>query len=209
VVEKAKTRATHPPPATDTREEQGNVTAYITDINTWRWPDVRRDAVERFGGELPGATLAAEVVDVFERSPRRVVEEIDAVARDLAFGRIRSGWAVLRRRVEDAGPVHDVVAGDESEKQRRVARALRWITNVGLSCNRLEDVEGELFGTSPPGRCRRTRATGAARIGRAALAGGAAPGRAGRGRERAVPGGGGGAARRPPAAARAGRDGGP
>jgi hypothetical protein len=135
------------------------VTADITDINTWRWPDVRRDAVERFGGELPGARLEAEVVDVFERSPRRVVEEIDAVARDLASGRIRSGWAVLRRRVEHTSPVRDVVAGDESEKQRRVARALRWISNAGLYSTGSRTSRASCSERRPPGRCRRTRAT--------------------------------------------------
>jgi hypothetical protein len=73
------------------------------------------------------------------------------------------------------------------------ARALRWISNAGLYWDRLEDVEGELFGTSPAGPL-------------SAYAGDPAlrqlverhwreerpPGRAGRGRERAVPGGGGG-----------------
>jgi hypothetical protein len=112
-------KPTHPPPEPTTKRGAGNVTAADTD--TWSWPDVR-DAVERFG-EVPGARLEAEIIDAFEVSPRRVVEEIDAVARDLASGRVGSGWGVLRARVEDAGPVRDVVVGDESEKQRRVARA--------------------------------------------------------------------------------------
>ena len=105
----------------------------------------------RFGGELPGASLESGIVDVFERSPRRVVEAIDVVARDLAGGLVRSGWAVLRKRVEDAGPVRDVTVGDKAEKQRRVERALRWIDNAGLYCDRLEDVEDELFGIAPTG----------------------------------------------------------
>jgi hypothetical protein len=125
----------------------------MQDTQTWMWSEVRDSAIRKFGGELPIATTESEIIDVFELSPRRVLDEIDKVANDLASGGIRSPWAILRKRLTggDAGPVRDVVVDDTSEKQRRLDRAFTLIDNALVHYDRQSEVEDELFGSAPTG----------------------------------------------------------
>lgn len=108
------------------------------------WSQVRADAVRQFDGETPRAELEQEVINAFERSPVRVIEEIKRVAT--APGEIRSRWAVLRSRLATASVSGEIVVTDTSERDRRVAWAERWVRTAGLHFERRSEVADELFG---------------------------------------------------------------
>lgn len=108
------------------------------------WSEVRDHAIERFG-DAPRAETEFDVVEHFERRPRLVVDEIRRVGDDLANGKIRSGWPILRSRLAGAASSREAVVVDGSERERAVVAAEKWIRGAGAHFDRWEEVEAALF----------------------------------------------------------------
>jgi hypothetical protein len=113
-------------------------------MTTYRWSEVREKAALEFGRH-PDAELEAELLQVFQERPAFVVSAIEDVMRAFESGRIHSPWMLLRKQVK-AAPLELVVANDEVERERAVARAEQWLRVCGLHFDRFEEVEDDLFG---------------------------------------------------------------
>jgi hypothetical protein len=121
---------------------------------TFEWGAVRQKAVAGFGGETPSAQLEQDVIQHFLEDPLLVIEEIGRVAAEMAAGRdIRSGWAILKSRLDRAAaqPGSEITAEDTGrkakvEREKRIRNAERWIRNAGIHFDRAREVEDELFG---------------------------------------------------------------
>jgi hypothetical protein len=111
------------------------------------WPEVRDQAIDAFRGELPGQQLEADVIAVFELQPERVVRAIDDIGEQLAQGKVRAGWAILRMRLqESARPVAQVTAHGNS-REKAVVQAERYISHAGCHYDKWEgELEDEFFG---------------------------------------------------------------
>jgi hypothetical protein len=114
------------------------------------WADLRREAIERFGGEVPGQALEAEIRDLVATldSATTVRRQITDVAEDMALGKISSGWPILRRRLslaaESAAKLRVSIGGDDREK--RVLQAEQFIARVGCFLPTPQTFEQVLFG---------------------------------------------------------------
>lgn len=116
----------------------------LTDLE---WSTVRQQAIDEFNGELPRADTEAAIIDVFELAPRAVTRAITETAGSLQRGEIRSGWAILRTRLEQrAQPVRDVHVKGVDERARRISQAEQWLRTCGIHFDRDSEVEDELFG---------------------------------------------------------------
>lgn len=114
------------------------------------WADLRDQAIRAFGGELPGASTEQALIHAFEQNPARVAAELPRVGTDFAEGRIRSGWAIWRTRVEQAPAARNPTVTDATERDRVVQKAEQWIRTVGVHYDRWDELDGELF-RSPAG----------------------------------------------------------
>lgn len=112
------------------------------------WRQLRAKAVRGFNNETPFEATEREIVEAFKANPQAVTNEVDRLVADIARGSdIRSAWAVLRRNVSataSAGP--SVIVNDDSEREKWVGLAQRWMRNVGLLFDRWSEVDDELFG---------------------------------------------------------------
>ena len=112
---------------------------------TYVWSELRDRAVQGFGGELPGAAPENAVIEVFERHPALVLATIEAVSEAKAQGRVRSGWAILRSRLEADETKAETFATDASDRRKRIARAEQWIHAAGKHFDRASEILEELF----------------------------------------------------------------
>lgn len=111
------------------------------------WSTIRATAIEKFNGELPGPDAEAPIIAVFELAPQTVVRSIDEVATKLQAGEIRSGWAILRARLEGAGePVRDVTVKGPNLRAKKISQAEQWLRTCGIHFDRESELEDELFG---------------------------------------------------------------
>ena len=115
-------------------------------MTTHDWPTVRTEAIRAFGGDLPHPETEDFVVEVFRAQPVTVLRGIRDVAGDVAAGKVRSGWAVLRKRLEAATQARSDVRVSANELQAEVAAAEGWIRNAGLHFDRERELLDELFG---------------------------------------------------------------
>ena len=106
------------------------------------WPVIRQQAIDTFGGELPHAHTEQAIIDVFTEHPTIVLRLID----ELANATVRSRWAVLAKRLEQALNAPDVTATDEPDRDKRIRQAEAWIRIAGIHCDRWADIHDELFG---------------------------------------------------------------
>lgn len=112
---------------------------------TYVWSEVRERAVAAFGGELPGAETEAAIIDCFRSHPALVVAMVEAVAEAKRAGRVTSGWAILRARLERAEHDADVVVAEGNDRPRRIARAEQWMRSAGKHYPTAEEAIDELF----------------------------------------------------------------
>lgn len=92
----------------------------------------------------PPGRLEPDIVQAFQQNPRRVKNEIEKLGSQILNGAdIRSGWAILRKRL--AQTPDDVVAVDSTSRESAILNARRWIHNAGLHYDRETDVLEELF----------------------------------------------------------------
>jgi hypothetical protein len=116
-------------------------------VTQYLWSEAREQAVRLFRGDLPRPETEQAVLSVFQREPRRVVEAIEHVGRQVERGGIHSGWAVLRAHLRQLSTgAAEVAASDEDERQHRIGLAEEWIRTAGLHFDRRSEVEDELFG---------------------------------------------------------------
>jgi hypothetical protein len=116
-------------------------------MSDYVWAEVRAQAVHLFRGDQPLTETEDYVLDVFQREPRRVVEAVEHIGRQVERGGVNSGWAVLRahlRRGEAC--VADVVVSDDAEREQRVALAESWLRHAGMHFVSEAEVTNELFG---------------------------------------------------------------
>jgi hypothetical protein len=110
------------------------------------WPTVREQTIRRFAGDLPLAETEDAIVAVFEQQPLAVLRAIDEVAEQVVAGKVRSGWAVLRKRLEGATEPRSDIVVEADEREARVAAAEAWLRHAGLHFDREQEVVEELFG---------------------------------------------------------------
>lgn len=113
---------------------------------TYDWPTVRAVAVRGFGGELPHAQTEQNVLDAFQLQPTAVVRAISEVSADYQAGKVRSGWAILRKRLLQVQPASSVAVPETDDRGRDLRRAETWIRNAGIHFDRESEVADELFG---------------------------------------------------------------
>ena len=116
-------------------------------MSEYHWATIRADAIEAFDGETPGAEAESTIIEIFTNHPALVVAEIPRVAADKRDGRIRSGWAILKKRLtEAANPQANVVARDTRDRDKAIANADQWMRAAGMHYDRWDEVHDELFG---------------------------------------------------------------
>jgi hypothetical protein len=116
-------------------------------MTTLDWPTVRERAIRAFAGNLPHPETEDAVIAVFEQQPLAVLRAIDEISDDIAAGRVRSGWAVLRSRLAAATEARsDVRVTAPDERERRLAAAEAWMRHAGLHVASEAEVRDELFG---------------------------------------------------------------
>lgn len=114
-------------------------------MTDYHWPTIR-DHTTRTFGELPHADTEAAILEIFELQPSVVTRILDEVAEDVAAGKVRSGWAVTRSRLNDAGrPAAEITISENRDAS--VQQAERYIANAGAYYDRWDtELEDELFG---------------------------------------------------------------
>lgn len=110
------------------------------------WSQTRDLAIEKFNGQTPSAQIEQEILEAFERSPRRVISEVDRVASKLAAGKITSAWPILRLNVRELEQRPDVTVTDTGEQDRAWAWTERWMRNAGCQFDREPEILDALFG---------------------------------------------------------------
>ncbi len=116
-------------------------------MTDYHWPDLRLQAINAFGGEVPQSALEDEILVTFERQPQLVAKAIDQVAAQFAKGDVQSGWAVLRHRVVALSrPRATTTASDTSDRERKTAQAEQWMRAAGLHVPTEDDTLDEIFG---------------------------------------------------------------
>ena len=115
-------------------------------MSEYSWIALREEAIAAFG-DTPGAAMEQAIVDAFEQRPRLVAEAIASVGKQVKDGKARSGWAVLRSRVQGAvRQGEDVVASGKDERGLHIRQAEAWIKNAGLHLDRESELIDSLFG---------------------------------------------------------------
>lgn len=104
---------------------------------------VERDRISALFGQSPRAEDEGAVCEVFRFAPVRVLAVAAELEAGVASGSIRSGWAVLRKRLGESRP--DVTVSDAPDLARRTLAAERWVRNAGIYFEREAQVVGELF----------------------------------------------------------------
>ena len=125
-------------------------------VEEWSWLETREKAIRLFGGELPKGETEQEVIDAFTDRPVLVDRLIREVAEAKKAGRARSGWAVLRSRLNAIASGLDIVVTDRNERGLALRQAEQWVRNAGLYFDREDEFEDELFGDGGMLRAFRT-----------------------------------------------------
>lgn len=114
-------------------------------MSSYVWSDVRSRAIAAFE-EFPHGSTEDRIIAVFEREPTLVMRTIEVMAERKRAGTVKSAWAVLRTELDRLESVQDVVATDEGQRTRAVARAEEWVRHAGVHYDREDEILEELFG---------------------------------------------------------------
>lgn len=116
-------------------------------MTRYHWPTIRAQAIIQFNDEMPKLETENEILETFEQYPAIVVRTINDVAEALAQGKARSGWAVVKARLQDARRQAPQITVDGEERERAVKQAERYIVHAGAHYDRWEtELHDELFG---------------------------------------------------------------
>lgn len=113
-------------------------------MTSYDWLEERSKAIALFGDQ-PHAETEQDVLEHFQRSPALVIEEIASVGQSVQSGSVRSGWAVLRKRLGAVDRANVIVSAEPS-REKRISQAEQWMRVAGLHFDRWDEVEDELFG---------------------------------------------------------------
>jgi len=118
-------------------------------VGEYQWSALRERAI-RLYGDVPRAETEARVISVFESKPALVAALVDEVGNSYARGNVRSAWALLAHRLDEAVAAEErsssIYATDETERDAKVARAEKWVRSAGVHYDRADEVVDELFG---------------------------------------------------------------
>jgi hypothetical protein len=110
---------------------------------TYRWSDIYDRGVDLFH-EPPTGQMETDLINAFRKHPARFVAEMERLGSQILAGAdIRSGWGILRKRMQDQPD--DITATDSGQLEKKILNARRWIHNAGLYLDRESDVLDELF----------------------------------------------------------------
>ena len=115
--------------------------------DAYNWGELRAQACARFG-DAPGAQLEQRIIDVFAEHPALVAGAVDSVARGYAAGRVHSPWPMLatqcEREAQRAVDARTVVASGSADYEAKLAKAERFIRQVGYICESEDELRAEL-----------------------------------------------------------------
>jgi hypothetical protein len=111
-------------------------------MTEYSWQTTYERACDLFKAR-PNAEQEQATLDAFRETPRTIVEHVDQIGLAVATGNVRSGWAVLRKRISTE-PTNLIIT-DTADKQKRTQAALNWIANAGLHFDNQADLEDTLF----------------------------------------------------------------
>jgi hypothetical protein len=109
------------------------------------WADTKHQAIQAFNGELPNATTEQDILDAFQQEPVAVLHALDLVTTDFQQGKLRSGWAIWRKRCLTATQTRDIEV-NTSDRPRAIALAETWLRNAGGYCETEAEIIAHLFG---------------------------------------------------------------
>lgn len=109
------------------------------------WADLKHQAIQAFNGELPNATTEQDIIDAFQLEPIAVLHALDQVTADFQQGKLRSGWAIWRKRCQATATIANIEV-NTSDRPRAIALAEAWIRNAGGYSDTEEEVIAHLFG---------------------------------------------------------------
>lgn len=115
------------------------------------WSVLYDRAVDAFG-ERPSGETEDRVLTVFRQRPEMVSQSLERTIRRFQEGAIYSPWIIWAKNVEEAaaGSVHGgVTAGGEQAREKQIAKARRWLRNVGVHFDRSHEVYEEMFERGP------------------------------------------------------------
>lgn len=114
------------------------------------WASVYDNAVERFAGQTPSRQVEADIIEAFERQPAAVRAAIDKLGERFAKAKVHTPWPLVLRELQAGEDRSSIVASDESERERAVARAERYIVNAGIFLPDEVELVDALFGPHGP-----------------------------------------------------------
>lgn len=117
-------------------------------MTTYDWPTLRERAIQAFNGDTPGANVETAILTHFQEHPGRVTQLIDAIARKVAEGSIRSGWAILAHEL--AQKPAQITATDNAERAKQIRLVEKWLTTTGGHIDTEAELVDAVFG--PHGR---------------------------------------------------------
>lgn len=112
------------------------------------WHTTYTDAVQRFGGDTPGAALEQQILDAFQEAPQLVIRAIDKVAAKYTAGRVNSPWGAMKHEIQRATNQPHLIAVDSTGRDRAIQRAEQWIRAAGIHYDRDSEIMLELFSGS-------------------------------------------------------------
>ena len=123
-------------------------------VTSYSWNQTRQKAIKAFQDELPTAQCEEDCRVAFREHAAAVNRLVDEIGEQVALGKVRSGWAVLRHRLTQPTP-DDFEVRDTTERDTRVGMAEAMIRNTGAHYPTEEEMSDALFGYTGPVRAYR------------------------------------------------------
>lgn len=111
----------------------------------FEWATYRDKASRAYGG-APSQDQERQILEVFLLKPMAVTLELEAVADAVRNGKAKSGWGLARHKIVALLNVPHVVASDDSERDRALARELKWVRSCGAHFDRESEIADDWFG---------------------------------------------------------------
>lgn len=117
------------------------------------WQSLRNHFIRETGGDFPGGTLEATLVEAYANNPALVERSVEKILAGHKAGKVRSPWGALKAEVErGADPANNPTHDHGATRTKLIQRAEQWIRNAGLHYDREQELLDELFGDQ--GICR-------------------------------------------------------
>jgi hypothetical protein len=116
----------------------------MTDQHSWL--ATRDNAVVQFANELPQADTEQAILQHFHDHPDIVIALINEVAEQKRHGKARSGWAILKARLNAYAATKDVRVTSTRDRNAAATLGETWIRNAGHYCPTKTELVDHLFG---------------------------------------------------------------